>query len=402
MSTTTSNRGNPDRGHLTGGRAGVGRASRDRSRLLRYLWLVYLGALFFQPAFDTDAGVWDWFAVAALIAVFLPVYLATFTARGDRRRLQLIAALAVLALAGSLVNSGATVFAIYAAAAAGHLSTTARSVRTIAALEVVVVAALLVSPVPWPWRWYAFGPALLFTLVIGAASVVDAERERTHRRLRRADEEIERLATIAERERIARDLHDLLGHTLSVVVLKSELAGRLIATDPDRAGAEIRDVERIGRQALAEVRAAVAGYRAAGLDAELTGARRALDAAGVTLDLEADPPPLAPQGEAALALAVRECVTNVVRHAHARHVTITIRAEPGQGERAPTGAVLEVIDDGRGASGPDGAGLTGMRERISGLGGTVVRTHGPGGAGTRVRVTLPTLIAPGSMRAVKP
>lgn len=385
MSTTTASRTHPERGD----RAPRGRAASNGARYLRYVWLVYLGALFFQPFFDTDSSVWDWFAIALLIALFLPIYLATFTARSDQRRLWLIAALAVLALAGSLVNSGATVFAIYAAAAAGHLSTTARSVRAIAALEAVVVAALLVSPVPWPWRLYAFGPALLFTLVIGAAAVVDAERERTHRRLRRADEEIERLATIAERERIARDLHDLLGHTLSVVVLKSELAARLITADPERATAEIRDVERIGRQALAEVRAAVAGYRAAGLDAELTGARRALDAAGVALGLEADPPPLAPQAEAALALAVRECVTNVVRHARARRVTITIGAEPGEDEHAPAGAVLEVVDDGGGASGPDGAGLSGMRERISGLGGTVVRTPGPGGVGTRVRVTLP-------------
>lgn len=400
MSTTTASRSHPERARAEH-RAGGG-ARADKGHHLRYVWLVYLGALFFQPAFDTDASMWDWFAIALLVALFLPLYLATFTARGDRRRLWLIAAMAALAMGGSLVNSGATVFAIYAAAAAGHLSTIARSVRAIAGLEAVVVAALLISPVPWPWRLYAFGPALLFTVVIGAAAIVDAERERTHRRLLRADEEIERLATIAERERIARDLHDLLGHTLSVVVLKSELAARLITADPDRATAEIRDVERIGRQALAEVRAAVAGYRAAGLDAELTGAQRALDAAGVTLDLETRPPPLAPQTEAALALAVRECVTNVVRHAHARHVTITIGADPREDEHAPTGAVLEVVDDGRGASGPDGAGLAGMRERISGLGGTVTRTHGPGGVGTRVRVTLPAPPAPASTPTAKP
>ena len=128
------------------------------------------------------------------------------------------------------------------------------------------------------------GPALVFTIVTGAANIFDAERERAQRRLRRADEEIERLATIAERERIARDLHDLLGHTLSVIVVKSELAARLAAREPARAGEEMRDIERIGREALAEVRAAVVGYRAQGLRGELDGARRALEAAGVEAD----------------------------------------------------------------------------------------------------------------------
>ena len=135
----------------------------------------------------------------------------------------------------------------------------------------------------------ALVPALVFTIVTGAANIFDAERERAQRRLRRADEEIERLAALAERERIARDLHDLLGHTLSVIVVKSELAARLAERDPARAGEEMRDVERIGREALAEVRAAVVGYRAQGLRGELDGARRALAAAGVEATVDGRP-----------------------------------------------------------------------------------------------------------------
>ena len=352
----------------------------DGAGYLRYIWLVYLGALVFQPLFDPSAGLPDWLAVIVLIGVFLPIYLAICREPTDRERLVLLALLAALAVVGSLVNSGASVFVIYAAAAAGHLTPVRRAVRVIAALEGVVAAMFLISPVPMPWRLAALGPAFIFTLVIGAATIFEAERERAHRRLLRADEEIERLATLAERERIARDLHDLLGHTLSVVVLKSQLAARLVAADPDRAVDEMNDIERIGRDALGEVRTAVAGYRAKGLDVEVAGARRALAAAEVTADVHTDVPALPAAQSSALALAVRESVTNVVRHAGAEHATIRVSLDGGD-------VVLEVSDDGRGTAAPEGAGLTGMRERIAALGGGVTRESGE--SGTRVRVRLP-------------
>ena len=351
----------------------------DGTRWMRYVWLVYLGALFFQPAFDPTAGPLDWVAAVALIAVFLPLYVAGYRAADDRQLLLIVGAMAALGVAGSLINGGASVFVIYAAAIAAYLEPARRAVLVIAALVGVLGLMLVISPVPIPWRFLGLVPALVFTIVTGAANIFDAERERAQRRLRRADEEIERLAALAERERIARDLHDLLGHTLSVIVVKSELAARLAESEPARAGDEMRDVERIGREALAEVRAAVVGYRAQGLRGELEGARRALAAAGVEATVEADLPALPIAYESALALALRESVTNVVRHAGARHATIRIGVEESS-------VVLEVTDDGRGGSGPEGAGLTGMRERIAALGGAVERD---GGSGMRVRVSLP-------------
>ena len=218
---------------------------------------------------------------------------------------------------------------------AAYLEPARRAVLVIAALVGVLVLMMAISPVPLPWRVLACVPALIFTIVTGAANIFDAERERAQRRLRRADEEIERLAALAERERIARDLHDLLGHTLSLIVVKAELAARLAESEPARAGDEMRDVERIGREALAEVRAAVVGYRAKGLRGELDGARRALAAAGVEATVEADLPALPIAYESALALALRESVTNVVRHAGARHATIRIGV--GGVERRPRG-----------------------------------------------------------------
>ena len=344
-----------------------------------YVWLVYLGALFFQPAFDPTAGLRDWVAVVALIAVFLPLYIAGNRAADDRHLLLIVGAMAALGLAGSLINGGASVFVIYAAALAAYLEPVRRAVLVIAALVGVLGLMVVIAPVPLPSRLIGLGLALIFTIVTGAANIFDAERERAERRLRRADEEIERLAALAERERIARDLHDLLGHTLSLIVVKSELAVRLAESEPARATDEMRDVERIGREALGEVRAAVVGYRAQGLRGELVGAQRALAAAGVEATVEADLPALPIAYESALALALRESVTNVVRHAGARHATVRIGVEESS-------VVLEVIDDGRGGSGPEGAGLTGMRERIDALGGVVQRD---GDSGTRVRVTLP-------------
>jgi two-component system sensor histidine kinase DesK len=364
------------------------------ARSAPYLWLVYLGALVFQPAFDPDTTPADWVATAAMVLVFLPLYRASLYTRDQRRLRLLLAALAGLGLLGSLVNAGAGVFIVYAAALAGRLEPVRRAWLAIAGLVAVAGAGLVISSVPMPWRLLAVMPVVVFVLVIGAAGIVEGERERTQARLRRADEEIERLATIAERERIARDLHDLLGHTLSVIVLKSELAGRLMPSDPEKAEQEVREVEHTARTALAEVRAAVAGYRAKGLGAELVNARRALSAARVDLQASIDLPILPAEQEATLALALREAVTNVVRHADAYHVTIRADATPDQ-------VTLEIADDGRGSSGPDGSGLTGMRERLNALGGSVMRHAGPAGGerpGTVVAITLPrtpTPVSPG-------
>lgn len=351
----------------------------DGTRWMRFLWLVYLGSLLFQPAFNPTAGLFDWAVVVGLIVVFLPLYFASFHPADDRRLLLLVAAMAALGLAGSLLNSGASVFLIYAAAAAAYLAPVKRGVLVIAALVALVGIILIISPTPMPWRLFAHAPAFVFTIVVGAASIFDAERDRAERRLRRADEEIERLATLAERERIARDLHDLLGHTLSVIVVKSELAARLAELEPARAAGEMRDVERIGREALSEVRAAVAGYRAQGLRGEVESARRALDAAGIKTTVESELPALPVAVESALAFALRESVTNVVRHSGAQRTTIRLGIEQSD-------VVLEVADDGHGGSATEGSGLTGMRERVNALGGSVRRDRA---SGTRVRVALP-------------
>ena len=227
-------------------------------------------------------------------------------------------------------------------------------------------------------NWFMFYAGGL-TLVVGGSNIFFAQRDRAACKLRLAHTEIEHLAKVAERERIARDLHDVLGHTLSVIILKSELAGKLIDRDPVRARAEIADVEQTSRAALAEVRSTIRGYRAHSLDAEIKSARATLETAGVSVQTDSEDVSLTPAQESVVALVVREAVTNVVRHANALHCQLKLTPSHGN-------CVLEIQDDGRGGIQEEGNGLRGMRERIEALGGTIRRETE---AGTRLIIQFP-------------
>lgn len=207
------------------------------------------------------------------------------------------------------------------------------------------------------------------------------------RELRAAREELARRAVEEERLRFSRDLHDLLGHTLSVIVVKSEAARRVAPRDMDAALEQITDVESVGRQALTEIREAVTGYREGSLATELTRARSALSAAGVEPVFRRSGTPLAPQTEALLGWVVREAVTNVVRHSDATRCEITV----GSGtERAR----LTVTDNGTGTSVPrpaegiGGTGLKGLTERLAAAGGSLTAGPSPRG-GFTVTADLP-------------
>ncbi|MGR6917202.1 sensor histidine kinase [[Actinomadura] parvosata] len=200
-------------------------------------------------------------------------------------------------------------------------------------------------------------------------------------RLRLAQDEVARLAATEERLRIARDLHDLLGHSLSLIVLKSELAGRLAEQSP-RLRKEIGDIETVARKALVEVREAVTGYRRRSLEEELDNARAVLRAAGVHAEVRLAGTPLPEPLDGLLGWGVREGTTNVVRHARATRCEIRMTYEDGT-------AILEIVDDGSGGAGPyeQGSGLRGLTERVTGAGGTV--TAGPTTGGHRLSVRVP-------------
>jgi two-component system sensor histidine kinase DesK len=217
--------------------------------------------------------------------------------------------------------------------------------------------------------------------IVGLSAVAGCLLIAANQQLSLAREQIARLAVGEERLRFARDLHDLLGHSLSVIALKSELAGRLIKTTPGLAAHEIEDIEKVARDALREVREAVTGYRQPALAAELAGAHEALTAAGIDYRVDQDHVPLPPAVEAVVAWTVREGVTNVMRHSQAKRCSVLIINKDGQ-------ATVEVIDDGRGGMPQPGSGLRGLEERVRERGGSLTAEPLPH-EGFRLRVTLP-------------
>src|SRR6202171_1027233 len=218
-------------------------------------------------------------------------------------------------------------------------------------------------------------------LLVGFAAVAGRLLVEANQQLSQAREQIARLAVGEERLRFARDLHDLLGHSLSVIALKSELAGRLIKTAPGLAAHEIEDIEKGARDALREVREAVTGYRQPALAAELAGAHEALSTVGIEYHVDQDRTSFPPAVEAVLAWTVREGVTNVMRHSGARRCAIRIIKKHGQ-------ATVEVIDDGRGGIPQAGSGLRGLAGRVGERGGSLTAEPLPH-EGFRLRVTLP-------------
>jgi two-component system sensor histidine kinase DesK len=347
-----------------------------------YAWTVYLLIFITYPALKPHSSPLEWTLTIAAALLFLALYFRGWWVHG-RELLMIVAAITILGIVSWPFNPGGGCFFIYAAAFAGLIGTRRTAFALLGTLEAIVAIEAVVAHVnPFNAVW-----PLLFVLLVGGVNMHFVQEERNDARLRLAHDEIEHLAKVAERERIARDLHDLLGHTLSVIILKSELASKLADRDIDRARNEIRDVERISRDALAQVRNAVGGFRSRGLQAEIESSRDALTAANVTLDVDLEPLTLQPGHEAVLALAIREGVTNVVRHARASRCTIRLRAINGK-------SVLTIADDGRGGTASFGNGLIGMRERVQSLGGTLERGADRG--------TTLTIAIPGGGHALLP
>jgi two-component system, NarL family, sensor histidine kinase DesK len=332
-----------------------------------YTPMLYFGFFFLQPIVD-HAGLKQWLLTALGTAIFVVLYLGVASIENTALQLVTLAAMVLTGVFYAPFNGGASCFFIFAAALLPYIVESDLTIF-VSILGIVAVAALET----WLLHlsgWFLFYCAAL-TLVVGVSNIYFAQKTRMYCQLKQANQEIEHLAKVAERERIARDLHDVLGHTLSVIILKSELAGKLLDLDPQRARQEIADVERTSREALAEVRSTIRGYRANSLDAELNQAREALRTAGIKLRAEAAQITLTPAQEAVVGLVVREAVTNIVRHADARNCLFRLLPENGH-------CRLEIQDDGCGGALIEGNGLRGMRERIEALGGTLLRKTNPG------------------------
>lgn len=319
----------------------------------------------------------EWTVTIAAFVTFFFLYAVGLMYFSDRKTLILVCVcvliLAILFFAYRV--SGVLFFAIVAAfvpfTVGGHI------VRSIA----LILGTMAVLWTEW-WILKALGMAPSTGLpiaisiqgtIVGAGTIFAARfARRTERELR-----------VAERERIARDLHDVLGHTLSSIVLKAELAGRLFKDKPERALAEINDVERISRAALHEVRQAIHGYHSGDIASEFARAESMLQAAGIRTERRIDSVEMNPTHERVLALVVREAVTNVVRHAHATLCKLALY-------RREDAYRLEVSDDGRGGTFAEGIGMRSIRMRIEALGG---RAAWECDSGTRLIVEIPLTLA---------
>lgn len=237
-----------------------------------------------------------------------------------------------------------------------------------AALGLLVLAPLLVTVIP---GWTESPLDAMLPIATASAAVFGVVTViRRNLALAQAREELAELAVAGERARLARDMHDLLGHSLTVITVKSELAKRLVTRDPPRAEQEVSDIERLAREALADVRATLSGYAGVTLARELSSARTALEAAGIRAELPNTVEDVPGERRELFGWVVREGVTNVVRHSGATICSVHVD---------PTG--VEVLDDGRGCTGETGAGqgLGGLHERLAAAGGRLEAGSRPGG-----------------------
>jgi two-component system, NarL family, sensor histidine kinase DesK len=342
------------------------------------VWLTFL----IFPVVDAaqlDAPGWVRALLLTALAAFAGVYVAAWVGEHSRpdaaqRRTPAFAAVLLALWAAVSTQLGSTamgmlVFVVVLCCLLGS--------PRVATVAVVVVPAL--AGLTW-WVTADLAAAFLFGLValMTVVSLVlrGMEQQRETRRVLQ-----EETAVATERERVARDVHDVLGHSLTVITTKAELAQRLLEKDtPEtraRAVAELADVQSLGREALAEVRATVAGLRVARLGEELAGADRALGAAGIDAEVPVDVSVVDPRRRLVLAWVLREAVTNVVRHSGATRCVV----ELGQHS-------LVVRDDGRGVAGTvQGNGLRGLAERVAAAGGVLRLTDTS--PGTRLEVSWP-------------
>ncbi|WP_432872773.1 sensor histidine kinase [Microbispora rosea] len=343
-----------------------------------YMWVAVTAAPVWDIAHGRSHPLWlAW--PAALAAAGLYVATTHFAFADRRRALPALGLLAVVVLASAAGFEGNWIYLIMMLAVATGITVRGKILPVVllaecaAALAVAVEAGASLTGV-LSMIWGTFTAGLIPAIIIRLWEAINE--------LKATREELARAAVTEERLRFSRDLHDLLGHTLSIMVVKAEAVRRLARVDADAAADQATDIEQIGRQALTEVRAAVTGYRGRGLTAELDSARAALADAGVEVTIRTSSVRPGPEADALLGWAVREGVTNVLRHSRASACEIGLRDDGGL-------LVLEIRDDGPPQKAHEpGNGLIGLRERVKAADGTVETTVPPDG-GFLLRVAVP-------------
>lgn len=339
------------------------------------LYLIYL-VFFFVPMFFMAPGPVDYVVAALAIAIFLPVHFRGFNAE-PRVRIATIVILMGLATTTAPFINGNSVFFIYAAASAGFL----RPIRLSTMVFVLCAITYLVGATVFERHPFEMSVAMLIAIIVWVGCFSSSESIYESERAERARALDLQQASLIERERIARDLHDLLGHTLTLVSLKADLVERLLESDPARAREELRKLQESSREALADVRSTLSGLVTTTVRAELENAASALEAAGVALTVHGEIPALDAEQDSAFGLMLREAVTNIIRHSNADQAEIRFRYEDQVHS-------LEVTDNGQVDTLTEGNGLRGLRRRLEQIGGMLSVRQGPG-SGVQLRAMLP-------------
>ncbi|PIB90580.1 sensor histidine kinase [Caulobacter sp. FWC2] len=348
---------------------------RPRSpQLADLLWLSFL-ALYLTPWLTSAPPPRNWAAAGCGTLLFLVIFLHSYFV-SPRKLLPHV--LLTAAIGFGLAGFGGVwnVFNVLAAAIAGRLQPRRTAIMVAVLLQLTLIGFGLFSRMT-PIAWVS---GVYFGVLAAGTTLLLTELDRRNRQLQAAQGEIRRLTVAAERERIAHDLHDLLGRSLTAIALKANLARRLVSRKPGEAEQEMAEVEAAARETLVEVRGAVSGITGQTLAAELERAQAMLGTAGIETSVSADVGPVNEAAEAAVSMVLREAVTNVVRHAGAGRCAIDLKAS------RVDGVILVVTDDGAGGL-SEGFGVSGMRRRARAAGGEVAIDSGP--AGTTVKVRLP-------------
>lgn len=319
-------------------------------------YLIYL-LFYFVPWLFRPPSLMDVAVAVVAILVFLPIHFRAFEMT-DARVLPLIVATALIGFATAPFNGMSGVFHVYASTQAGFQRPTNRALLVLVLLAITYLVMSYLMQISWPEIGFVLfiGGVTGVSCMSGAEQIIRLELAAQTRELAREQ------AAIAERERIARDLHDVLGHTLTMVALKSDIAERIIDTDVPKARQEIREIREATRDALRDVRAVVAGMALTTVADEIARAQKALRAAEVTFSVSGSLPEMTDRQETMVGLAIREAITNIVRHAQASKADLIFEKETGVNR-------LILRDNGKGGAINKGAGLQGLSDRLTNIGG---------------------------------
>jgi len=352
---------------------------QEKGHYTAYIWLIYLGIFFVSLYYYHPINNSLIYAVLGTF-IFLVAYFNGYNTTTNKIKWNILAIL-IIASFMTILTLGASVFFVYAAAFCCRLGNTKNALIGLMLVS-IWIAALTVL---FKFSIYFYIPALLYSWIIGVVNIYQNTIQQKDTALLLSQKEVKHLAQISERERIARDLHDLIGHTFSVITLKAELAGKLVDESNKKAKNEILEIETISRDALKQIREVVTGYRSSDLNTELAHAKHLLESNDIHFSYEFNGFEMKDSINKELAIILKELITNVLKHAQANRVLTRVFLENNS-------AHMQVEDDGIGFNGGNnnGFGLKGIKERVKKLSGSfTIKTSSNSGSDTRFEIKIP-------------